>query len=73
MSGVVYAVGPCIGCRRFFAFNPLSVPSTREITGTSEPICSTCIDAINARRREHALPEWPVAADAYGCAEESAL
>lgn len=65
MTGYMIATGPCICCKRIFGFNPHTVPSTAEITGTREPICEHCITIINVRRREHGLPEWPVPADAY--------
>lgn len=72
MTGCMFATGPCVVCRHFFAFNPLTVPSTSALTGEREPICSTCIASINEKRRAKALPSWPVAADAYGVAEADA-
>lgn len=52
------AIGQCFGCGRVFAFNPDLVPSIRASqTGTREPVCETCINTANKRRRESGLPE----------------
>lgn len=71
-GGCMFASGHCIVCRGFFTFNPITVPSTSAFTGEREPICSHCIGSINTRRAGRGLPPWPVARDAYQCAEVSA-
>jgi hypothetical protein len=69
----VAIIGNCICCKRIFSYNPHRVPSTSAITGTKEPICSVCIDAINIKRIEQGLPLWPVFEDAYEAIDEGEL
>lgn len=63
------AIGPCICCGRPFSFNPEKVPSTRAITGTREPVCRSCMDALNAKREAAGLPPFPILPDAYTAEE----
>ena len=74
MSGYVFAMAPCIGCKAPFSFNPHKVPSMR-VTPDSprEPVCETCFDAINAARKARDLPLFTRHPDAYEVMEESEL
>jgi hypothetical protein len=65
MTGYMIAMGACISCERFFAFNPERVPSTTAITGEREPVCRDCMDRINSNRRDRGLPEFPILPGAY--------
>lgn len=58
--GYMSAMGTCFGCKRTISFNPHTVPSFK-----GSPICKTCIETVNAKRKATGLPLWPVAADAY--------
>jgi hypothetical protein len=49
MSGYMFVVGPCFGCKRLFTFNADHVPSI-PINGVREPICQTCVDEVNPGR-----------------------
>jgi hypothetical protein len=53
--GYMMAIGPCIGCRRTFSFNPLRVPSSSAITGTRAPICADCVERLNPMRIKNGL------------------
>lgn len=70
--GVAFVIGPCIGCRRLFWFNPLRVPSI-PIDGTREPICQRCVDHINPQRKANGLPPIIPLPDAYEACDESEL
>jgi hypothetical protein len=54
----------CFGCRRIFAFNPLYVPSIL-FEGEREPICQSCVEAVNPRRIANGLPPIVPRPDAY--------
>ena len=61
-------LGPCFVCKRPFTFNPHTVPSYPVVESdpsTREPICSTCIEIVNARRIENGLEPWKVYPDSY--------
>jgi len=60
MSGYMIVMGGCFSCGRTFSFNADHVPSYQ-----GEPICETCIVAVNKQRKEGGLPLWPVHPDAY--------
>jgi hypothetical protein len=59
------ATGPCISCGQLFSFNPELVSSTTAITGTKEPVCRVCMDAINAKRKSMGLPPVDILPGAY--------
>jgi len=66
MTGYMAGLGPCFCCHRLFTFNVERVPSYQSGPfGPKEPICRSCIDEVNARRRAAGKPEWPVFPDAY--------
>lgn len=71
--GYALVIGPCIGCKQLFAFNPLRVPSCSAITGQREPICRDCVARVNPRRIENGLAPIVPAPDAYESVEESEL
>lgn len=71
--GLCWCTGACIVCKRPFTFNPVRVPSTSLLNGTRQPICSYCIEIVNARRKEAGLPLWPIPDDAYQPCDESEL
>ena len=70
--GYVMAVGPCIGCKGIFSYNPVRVPSIR-VNGKREPICQACIDRINPIRKANGVPEIVPHIDAYLAADEGEL
>ena len=65
MSGYVLATSACICCGVPFSYNPHKVPSTSAITGTREPVCLRCMNAINAKRQEMGLDPHPILPGAY--------
>jgi hypothetical protein len=71
--GYAIVYGECIGCRRFFSFNPIRVPSCSAITGSREPICQACVDRVNPVRVKNGLEPIVPADDAYGPCDESEL
>jgi len=52
--------GPCAVCKRFFTFDVDRVPSSH-----GEPICRTCLAAVNRRKRSLGMPEWHPLPGAY--------
>jgi hypothetical protein len=74
MSGYVMAFGQCIGCGRYFGYNPLRVPSwVSPITNTREPICGTCMQRVNELRVEAGMEPHPIYPDAYDACGEDEL
>lgn len=59
------AVGRCICCDAPFSFNPDLVPSTSAITGSKEPVCRSCMAAINAKRAAAGLEPFAILPGAY--------
>jgi hypothetical protein len=72
MSGVAFAMGPCIGCQRLFSFNPMRVPSVT-VKGTREPICLACVERANPMRIANGLAPIVPLPDAYEACEEGEL
>ncbi len=70
MSGYVSILGPCLTCGRVFSYHPNRVPSVR-IKGNREPVCQTCIDLANVKRKAKGLPPLEVKPDAYDACPES--
>jgi hypothetical protein len=70
--GYAFAMGPCLLCRRPFTFNPLTVPSFR-VNGDREPICQSCIEAVNRKRVEAGVEPFTIAPDAYEPCDEGEL
>jgi hypothetical protein len=73
MMGVVWAISPCICCHRIFSYNPMRVPSTSAITGNREPICESCVAAINPHRIANGLEPIVPAPEAYEPCDETEL
>lgn len=59
-DGAMIGFGPCVVCRRVFAFDVDRVPSW-----AGKPICRSCLRDVNARKRERGMPEWKEPAGAY--------
>lgn len=74
MSGFVLCYGSCIRCGIRFGFNPHKVPSTR-LTPESprEPLCESCMLALNAKRKALKLEPLRVEPDAYAAIPEGEL
>jgi hypothetical protein len=53
--GFVLCMSPCVVCRQAFTYHPHRVPSVT-IHGEREPICASCIEAVNVRRAANGLP-----------------
>lgn len=67
--GYAMAMSECVGCGKVFTYNPVRVPSIR-INGVREPICATCVERVNPKRKANGLPPIVPAPDAYtGCHE----
>ncbi len=67
--GYMIAMGNCVGCRKFFTFNPELVPSIR-IKGEKEPICRECIERVNPQRIANGLEPVVIRRGAYEQTEE---
>lgn len=65
MTGFVMAYGACVTCGMPFSFNPHKVPSTRAFNGEREPVCASCMAAVNAKRKEMNLEPHAIEPDAY--------
>lgn len=66
--GFLTATGPCVACRRIFAFNPERVPSV-SINGSREPVCADCMAEINAERVRRGLLPHSILPGAYEAQE----
>jgi len=72
--GYCIAFSPCLVCGRVFGCNPRAVPSfTRDPAVGREPICQSCMTAINAERERRGLPPHPIRPDAYDPIPEEEL
>ena len=65
----ISAIGACRACRRLFSFNPDLVPSIR-IDGVRQPICQSCVDRANLKRKENGLEPITPLPGAYEPIEE---
>jgi len=65
MSGYVYAMSECVGCKVVFSYNPHRVPSIRRIDGVREPVCLACVERANPERKANNLPVIVPHPDAY--------
>jgi hypothetical protein len=72
MTGYVFAMGVCYGCKQVFTFNPVRVPSLT-INGTRQPICRNCVERANVMRARLGNPPIVPLPDAYDECEESEL
>lgn len=58
--GYVTFTGVCCCCNKIFSFHPNKVPSFK-----GEPICKTCVEKINIKRKENKLPPITILPGAY--------
>lgn len=72
MSGVHFAMSPCIGCGRVFTYNPHKVPSA-VVNGVREPICLDCVTHANPKRIALGLQPIVLLPGAYEPADDSEL
>lgn len=70
--GFAICYGNCIMCKKFFAFNPVSVPSVR-LKSEREPICRECVESANVQRKEIGMAPIEILPDAYSACDESEL
>lgn len=70
--GYVFATSACYGCKNLFSYNPVKVPSIR-VNGSREPICRSCVEAVNPVRKEKGLEPIVPLPGAYEAAEEGEL
>lgn len=70
--GFVAVLGPCIRCKRPFVYSPTRVPSIR-VDGVREPVCQTCLDAVNPLRVRGGFPPLVALPGAYEADDEAAL
>lgn len=68
--GYYIAMGNCITCNQFFEFNPDKVPSIR-VNGVREPVCQSCVEIINTRRKAEGLEPITPLPDAYAPQDEN--
>jgi hypothetical protein len=58
-------MGVCASCTAMFSFDPSLVP-TIKVKDIRQPLCQSCVEEINDRRKlVHTLP-IPIPAGAYG-------
>jgi len=69
----VFVTSQCFGCQRIFSYNPLRVPSYRDINGERQPICFDCVERVNPMRRRNGLRPIVPAPDAYDACDEDEL
>jgi len=72
MSGYVFLMSPCFGCKVPFSYNPNRVPSIR-IDGERQPVCQNCVDRVNPRREANGLEPIVVEEGAYEAMPEEEL
>jgi hypothetical protein len=64
MSGYVFAISQCYGCKIPFTYSPSLVPSIR-VNGSREPICAHCVEVANPVRIANGLAPIEVLPGAY--------
>ena len=70
--GYALVFGHCCNCSQFMGFNPIRVPSVR-INGKREPVCRTCVETLNAKRKLVGAEPWPIPPDAYEPVDENEI
>lgn len=58
-------LGECAVCHKAFYYNADKVPSTSVFTGTREPVCRSCMDLLNERRKNLGIEPFPILDGAY--------
>jgi hypothetical protein len=71
MMGYVFAMGPCCNCGQLFSYNPLRVPSVRNINGVREPVCLSCVERSNPWRIANGLAPIVLLPGAYEACDET--
>jgi hypothetical protein len=70
--GYVQCIGPCVACKKVFAYNPQRVPSLT-IDGERKPICRECVERANPRRIAGGLDPIVPLPGAYEPADENEI
>lgn len=66
MSGFAFLTASCFACGKLVTCNPTCVPSY-----DNTPLCESCVERINVKRKELGLREWEIPEGAYrACPEE---
>lgn len=68
MSGFAFAMGTCLACKKTFTFHPSFVPALG-----GEPVCESCMELVNEKRKAMGLDPHPIHPRAYDVAEENEL
>jgi hypothetical protein len=74
--GYYLAHSPCYLCKCLCSYNPHKVPSLRikngklDPAGEREPVCESCMRAINRDRKLKGLEPFPILPGAYEPADE---
>ena len=71
--GYVFMLGACGSCGQSFTFNPMKVPSFKDAKGVKQPVCQSCLTAINKIRKERGLSHAPALSGAYEACPESEI
>jgi len=74
--GVYLGTSACFCCKRPFTYNPMRVPSIPADvsgTGTREPVCLGCVNAVNPQRIANGLPPIVPLPGAYEACDESEM
>jgi hypothetical protein len=71
--GYAFCTSACFGCRRIFSYNPVRVPSIRDLNNVRQPICQECVNRANPQRIINGLDPIVVFPDAYDCCDEGEL
>jgi hypothetical protein len=48
-----------------FSYNPMRVPSIRDLNGVRQPVCRDCVEQVNPMRQKNGLAPIVPAEDAY--------
>lgn len=70
--GYVMGFSKCYTCNQPFGYNPNYVPSVR-VDGIKEPLCKTCIEDANSKRKALGISQFPVHPQAYEPLNEEEL
>lgn len=62
---MMFGIGQCGQCQQPFTFNPSFVPSSRNVDGTQNIFCRTCVEQANVTRQEMNLEPFFIHPEAY--------
>jgi len=68
--GYVFMVGGCYVCGGIFSFNPMKVPSIRDLNGVRQAVCRKCVEAANEARKRKGLEPFSITDGAYEPCDE---